>query len=403
VKAVFINHCHPEVTHVCGLRAGRLAAAMAARGHGIVLVTGPGPDGEDEIEVHDLADRLAAHDWKQPLRLACPPFNARMAVRAREGELAGGLRQAVIAWSYLTMGGMFPDWQAGVAPYLPVLANSFRPDVVWGTFGNTDTWKLCQHLARIADCPWVGDFKDNWQAFVPFGFRHLMARRLGNARAMTVLSAVHCDQADRLFPHISKAVLYSGVDAIAGTAARKSEGGLDLLLTGSIYDDATLARLAAAISSWTHRRGHGETVLRYAGNDAKRVRQAAERAGIRLHIEGYLPQPKLHALQASVSANIYVHDPRCLLHHKALELIAAGRPMIAFPGETDEVIGLAREAGTMLFTCPDASAVGHALDVIADDPPPVVDAGARANFTWEARAAVLEQVLAGAISGGAAA
>jgi glycosyltransferase involved in cell wall biosynthesis len=398
VKAVFINHCHPDVAHVCGLRAGRMAAALAARGHQVVLLTGPAPDGADETEVSDLADRLAAHDWREPFRLACPPAGDRLAARARDGRLSGGIRQAVIAWLYLTMGGMFPDWQAGVAPYLPVLAGSFRPEVVWGTFGNTDTWKLCRHLARLADCPWVGDFKDNWNAFVPFGFRHLMARRLNDAAAMTVLSVVHCDQADALFPDIRKTVVYSGVDAPGGATA-KANDRLELLLTGSVYDDATLGRLTDALEQWARRRAGLRVVLRYAGNEAKRVRAAA--GGIELHVEGYLSQAKLHALQASVSANIYIHDPRCLLHHKTLELIAAGRPVVAFPGETDEVRGLARETGTTLFACADAAGVAAALDIVADNPPPVPEAAARAAFTWKARAAVLEHVLAGAVAGGA--
>ena len=401
MKAVFINHCHPEVAHVCGLRAGRFADALAARGHQIVLVTGPGPDGEDEVPVRELPAALGRHDWGKPFRLACPPYDARPAAAAREGRLAGGVRQAVIAWSYLTMGGMFPDWQAGVGPYLPALANAFSPDVVWGTFGNTDTWKLCRHLAGLSDCPWVGDFKDNWQAFVPFGFRHLMARRLRDGAAMTVLSIAHCDQADVLFPHIRKAVVYSGVDAVGEVEAVEPGGGCELTLTGSIYDVPTLERMLAGIARWSHARKRREVTLHYAGNDAKRVRAAAEKSGVHLRLEGYLPQARLHALQAAASANLYIYDPRCLLHHKALELIAAGRPVIAFPGETAEVKDLAAEAGTTLFACADAAALGVALDVIAGDPPPVPEAAARAGFTWAARAEVLERELAEAVRGAA--
>ena len=39
MRAVFINHCHPEIDHVCGMRAGRFAEAMVANGHKIVLLT----------------------------------------------------------------------------------------------------------------------------------------------------------------------------------------------------------------------------------------------------------------------------------------------------------------------------------------------------------------------------
>lgn len=402
MKAVFFNHCHPAVTHVCGLRAGRLAASMAARGHRIVLVTGSSPDGADEVPVRDLSAALAAHDWSTPFRLACPPISdgsgSDMAAAARDGRLVAGPRHAVIAWSYLVAGGMFADWQAGVGRYLPALAEAFAPDVIWGTFGNTDTWKLCQKLARAADCPWVGDFKDNWSAFLPIGFRTLMAARFKDAAAMTVLSMAHCDQADALFPMIRKTVLYSGVETVGAAAPPKIGGNLELTLTGSIYDAAKLNGLMAAVARWAAARGPGAVLLQYAGNDGKRVQAAAAAAGVAVTCEGYMSQESLHALQAAASANLYIHDPRCLMHHKALELIAAGRPVISYPGETGEVRGLAAEAGATLFACADAAAIGGALDVIADDPPPVPEREMRAAFTWTARAAALEHALVEVLS-----
>jgi len=399
MKAVFINHCHPDVAHVCGLRAGRFAEALAARGHRIVLLTGPAPEGS-VMDATQLSQALADHDWRRPFVVPCAQRGFDRARRAREGELGAASRKLAIARSYLFEGGMFPDWQAGVSPNFEALAQSFAPDVVWGTFGNTDTWKLCRDLAHRAGVPWVGDFKDNWDAFVPLGFRGLMAKRLGDMTAMTVLSAAHCDQADVLFPHTLKTVIYSGVEAVGEGGPSQADGSLALTLTGSIYDRARLDGLMSALAGWLARGGARALTLHYAGNEGTLVEGAAQAAGVPVRLAGYLGQAELHRLQAEAHANLYIYNPRCLLHHKALELIAQGRPIVVYPDETREVRGLAAEAGVTLFAGADAAALADALDMIAAAPAGMPPVTGRAAYTWDARAAVLETVLADAAGGG---
>lgn len=402
MRAVLINHCHPDMAHVCGLRAGRFADAMAARGHEIVVLTQALPEQPSTCLPSDLSAVLAKHDWRRPFALSAMPAGYDWARRARTGDMVTGLRQLAIARSYLTRGGMFPDWQAGIMPYLGALATAFQPDVVWGTFGNTDTWKLCRRLAKLAGCPWVGDFKDNWSAFVPLGFQTLMAGRFADMVQMTVLSMAHCDQADRFFPRTMKAILYSGIDEIAERPPTPTPdpGAVELLLTGSVYDAAILHRLAAALGAWAAAHPDRATTLRYAGNDGGRVEAAAAKAGLVMQDMGFVSQDELHRLQAAATANVYIHNPRCLLHHKALELIAAGRPIVAFPGESEEVKALAAEVGVALFACDDGEQAGEALDMICANPPPIPSAEARRAFTWESRAAVLETVLTNAIAAG---
>ena len=402
MRAVFINHCHPDVPHVCGLRAGRFAHTLAERGHRIVLITGPAPDGSVVSADADLAGMLADHDWRRPFVLPCAATGFDQARRARNGEIVGIGRKLAIARSYLFEGGMFPDWQSGVLPLLPELADHFRPDVVWGTFGNTDTWKLCRRLAHHAGCPWVGDFKDNWDAFVPIGFRGLMAKRLGVMAAMTVLSTAHCDQADVLFPHTIKTVIYSGVEAVGEGDALDPGGPLILTLTGSIYDRARLDGLMASLAGWLGRGGGRQMTLHYAGNEGELVERAAQAAGVPVRLVGYLGQTELHRLQASAHANLYIYNPRCLLHHKALELIAQGRPIFVYPDETAEVRSLAAEAGVSLFADADPAARADAIDMIAGAPPAAPAEARRRPFTWAARAGVLETVLEGVITGGGA-
>ena len=73
MKAVFINHCHPDINHVCGVRAGRFAEIMAVRGHKIMLLTETLADKNDSFPPPELERRLAAHDWRQPFQLSCLP------------------------------------------------------------------------------------------------------------------------------------------------------------------------------------------------------------------------------------------------------------------------------------------------------------------------------------------
>ena len=73
MKAIFINHCHPETNHVCGVRAGRFAEIMAVRGHKIMLLTQTLADKDDSFPPPELERRLAAHDWRRPFQLSCLP------------------------------------------------------------------------------------------------------------------------------------------------------------------------------------------------------------------------------------------------------------------------------------------------------------------------------------------
>tara|TARA_E500000331_G_scaffold358362_2_gene424663 strand:- start:2456 stop:2893 length:438 start_codon:yes stop_codon:yes gene_type:complete len=139
-------------------------------------------------------------------------------------------------------------------------------------------------------------------------------------------------------------------------------------------------------------------MLIYAGNDGDSVKAAAKNARITLRVEGFMPQPDLHRLQAEVNVNVYLFNPICLLHHKALELIAAGRPLIAFGGETLEVQGLASRAGTLLYPCVNGAELHQALDLC--EKPQLVDSPleTRKLQTWSSCADVLEDVLRNAIS-----
>ena len=393
MRAVFINHCHPEIDHVCGVRAAGFAEAMVANGHKIVLLTQTLHENDDSFPPEELEDRLARHDWRRPFQVSCPPRGDFAAIRARQGKIVSGVRHLVVLWSFIRYGGMFPDWQAGTTPYLATLAGAFRPEVVWGTFGNTDTWRLCQKLATLSHCHWVGDFKDNWLASIPAGLKKFVAGYFKDLAAMTVFSKGHGDQADITFPNIQKKVLYSGVDMHDRPPMLENSKDLKLMLTGSIYYQDKLKSLLRAVQIWAQNHPDKNVLFHYAGNDGRLVQTCAEQLSYEVKIEGFLKTAELQHLQSSAAANLYIYNPRCLLHYKTLELIAHRRPVIAFPKETREAKHLAEEAGCTLITCEETEAVVETLDMIVDTTPELGEAKGLASFSWQERVQVLETVL----------
>ena len=398
LRIVFVNHCHPDKGHVCALRLTRFAHALARLGHGVVLLTETLHRDDPGHRADTLRADLAAHDWSRPFFLACAPGPAPLLLLAREGQLPWGVRQAVLASGYLVRSGVFGDWLQGSRPYLTGLAESFKPDVVWATFGNTDAWNISRELAARAGCPWVADFKDNWEALIPPGFRRLLAARYADATHMTVFSKTHDRVAARWFGGV-RTVLYSGFDMFE-PSQDKLAGDYRVLVTGSIYDEQAFTNLIDGFGAWTERRRSGGEVgkptLQYAGNDSQRVRRLAAplEDSCVLDIRQFLPLYELRAMQHGADVNVYVRNPRSLFHHKVLELLSAGRPILCLPGEGDEALNIAAEIGVTLHSCATAQDVTKALEAIVTGSPTRLDAQRLNRYSWMEQAYVLESILA---------
>ena len=397
LRAVFVNHSHPDKKHVSALRLPCFAWALAAQGHRIVLLTETLTPDDPAPSITQIEADLAKHDWARPFVLPCPPGSAPLLTRARVGGLGSGLRQGVLGASYLFRSGVFSDWQAGARPYFPVLAETFRPQIVWGTFGNTDAWNISRDLATLSGCPWVADVKDNWSAFLPRGFTRLIAARYGDAAHMTVFSESHRDEADRWFGQ-DKTVIYSGFDE---GVARSESDVFRILLTGSIYDDTCLSRFVGGIRDWLSQ-SVNDIVFSYAGNDGERVvRQAASLQGLcKLEILDFLPYEKLLALQKTSSLNVYIRNPRNLFQHKSLELLAAGVPVISIPGESGEARRIADKVGGCLMSCETEDQVTEALQKVATETPLAMDTDKMNAYSWQAQAKNLERLFETVIGGG---
>ncbi|MEQ8193802.1 MAG: hypothetical protein RIB59_04870, partial [Rhodospirillales bacterium] len=325
--------------------------------------------------------------------------------KQRAGRLPVFLSKAVVAFHYLLYGGVFTDWRAGTKPFWRPLADTFKPDVVWGIFGNTDAWAIAQGIAREAGCPWVRDIKDQWTAFIPAPFRNVLARRFGDAAAATALSQANADAAAPWFGAAS--VIYSGyppeLDSVTQPAPpENNEAPFTLVLVGATYNQELLNGLVEGLTRFLDTAERGPVELVYAGTDAASASRALAplQGRLRVDIHNQLSLPDFSRLIQGAHANLYVRMPKSgWWHHKIVELLAARRPIVCYPGEIDEAKRMAESVGGRLENPATPDALAQTLERLWRDrtaPQPAEDSSRLKSLGWPYRADRLAETLGGA-------
>lgn len=400
MRAVFVNHCHPEMPHVCALRQRKFAEAMAVCGHKIVLLTESLPGQTSDKPPSDLNHQLDAHDWAKPYILPITPEQDSVLTKLRNGAFPAGVRQAVILLCYLFSSGLYGDWRKASRPYLSPLVRTFKPEVVWASFGNTGVWNIAQDVADEADCPWVADIKDNWQNFIPMGLRRLMAARYKNAVHMTTFSEGQSAEADLWF-HQQKSVVYSGFDNVAKKQKKTDGAEFTVLLSGSIYREDKLDEFIAGLELWLKNRNPKAAkpvCISYVGNDQTRVALATKKLShlCRLDIGGFLPIDHLIERQAQADVNAYIRLPGSYiyhLHHKLFEMLDADKPILVYPEEVPESVRIADDVGGTLHSCASPHDINSALTACEIKTDASVNSQKLAYYSWQRQAEILERVL----------
>jgi hypothetical protein len=402
MRLVFVNHSHPSMPHVSGMRAWQFARELAARGHQVVLICEWREGVPSAPEAAGLDEQLRQHDWSVPFVIAVQPTPVPLLDRVRSPETGRLARKLLVVRSYVTRSGMFTDFSDGAQPYLASLARAFRPQAVWGTFGNTDCWLIAQRLARMSGCAWVADMKDAWDWWIPSGLRTLVARRFQDMAASTANAEFHAGILARWFP-ARPVVVYSGVDSewIQSPSLRPATPDqFRVMLVGGLYDQQDFLRLLAGFDAWVQSvppADRPRISLCYAGSDAERVKPAVSALSreIRVDIRGYVPLSELASLCGGAAVNVYLWS-HTTFHHKVVELLCCRRPMISFPGERAESLALARHVGGSLNACASEQELCTALDAIWNGGlQPTGGPEQLPHLTWSAQADQLEAVLRG--------
>jgi glycosyltransferase involved in cell wall biosynthesis len=397
MRLIFVNHAHPQIAHVSGMRLAYFAKAMAGRGHQVILLTASLPQDTESAQqgFADLAQRLAVHDWSEPLLIAVQPVALPSLQWARSGQLPAVLRRCLTFWHLAYHGGVLEDWVAACRPHLAALAQAFRPELVWGTFGNTSTLVLAQSIARQSACPWLMDIKDNWSAFLKPGLREWLAWRFRDASGYTGNAEHQLAIAAKWLYRRKTAVVYSGVAEAFFAANTATETAANtIVLIGSTYDQTVLRVFLRGVKTWLQSltvADAGAIRFIYVGADGQRVAAALAEAQLPCPAEvlGYVPVDELAGYCRGALANAYLWAP-FTFHHKLLELLACGRPVIAFPGEAPESMALAAQTDTLFVACSDERALHEALNqawrerAVGPRTPPVQ------HWRWQALAGQLE-------------
>jgi glycosyltransferase involved in cell wall biosynthesis len=365
MRIAIINACHPDRQHVCAFRGTTFAEILTGSGNQVLLLTPPLTETGKGISETDLKEKLRSHDWSIYCQVSGGFADKSNLPSVRNGRVPTPIRQGIIAHNYLVRGNVYHDWIAPSSSLLPVIVDDFRPDIVWAIFGNTSCWKMGQAIARMANCPWVADIKDNWQAFVPKGLRKITARKFRDAAAYTVLSQSHAETFPLSSPVDIKTV-YNGISPGLMQSIKPGQNAAvlrdEILIAGSLYRSDILAQLLQAIHTW--KQTNPGTQITYAGGDKDILEQAISTLDISMKVNnlGSLSTHNLWERQQNVRMNVYVRNPPNLFHHKLLELLAAGRPVLAYPGETDESQMIAKSVNGLFFACEDENEIHQALD-----------------------------------------
>jgi hypothetical protein len=400
IKILIVGHCHPNLPHVCALRMKGFAEGLTRRGHEVVLLTGALPGATSMAPGDTVIARLAQCAGSEPLVLGCLPRGHGWSRRARHGRFPSILNKAVLTGSFLFRGGLFTDWVAGSKPYWPVLADQWRPDVVWATFGNTGAWLIAQGIARRAGCPWVMDMKDPWPDFIPVPMRRVLAARFGDAAAATALADIHGDDLRRWFGRDAVTVP-SGVDIpvhdVAAVIAKSDTDALRISLVGSLYDEADLKSFLAGFQAWGDERRNRSVrpaILEYFGDEEDRLLAVTKEWGdiCEVRTPGFVAPAALAQRLRTSHINTFV-NARTGFRHKVLEFAVAGRPILCLPGVGADETAIVRQAGGRLHNCATAADVKGVLDQLdsTENAETTAPVGIE-RFSWNTRAAALETV-----------
>lgn len=371
MRYLLINKASPYSRHVSGVRLHRFAQCLVTLGHEVMLLTeARGDDGARPRGTPAAPFPVPTVNGfgLQVVEIGGGPAEGRLSPHL--DRMPTVVRRLRTAWRLLVKGGVSHGWVSAARDALPRLLSEFRPDLVWATFGETSNLVLAQHVARLVDCPWVADIKDNWEIFIPRGLRRAVAFRFRDAAALTANAALHMKIARGWHAQRRARVLYSGVDDCFFLRRRPANPGSDrtLLLLGSTYSERHLLDFMDGLSRWLARLDGADRRtfrFRYVGSDAERVAEAVRDAGLS-GCSSVSPSISVDELAQAMQAsflNCYIWN-QSTFHHKLLELLVAGRPVLAYPGEHEESLDFCARSSTPFHVCMDKAGLMDKIDEV---------------------------------------
>lgn len=199
-------------------------------------------------------------------------------------------------------------------------------------------------------------------------------------------------------------VVYSGVEPdffFSGTDSPETPVRFSLNVIGSVYFPDKLGSFFEGVRAWfdsLSAEQRQQVTITYLGGDAEIVRSVAASHWPQMPLQapGYVPVAEMARFCKAAAANAYIANPTTF-HHKLLELLACGRPVIAFPSEMAESVQLANSLGAGLLIADTTEAVTSLVKHLHTSwqsgafPAPRRDVAR--HLSWAAQTDILERVL----------
>ena len=357
MNVLLIHPVPPGTPHISAVRMWRFGCELARSGHHVVLLTRTVERRMERRLCRRPASMTGRSRWS---------FARRILRQGRRGRAwFANLRTAQ---RMIANGGAMGGWvEAGQREAVALQSPGFSPDVLLATFGSMESLVLARRLWQQMDVPWVADLKDNWRLYAPFGLRHLMARRTKGWSAVTVNGGVTAACARR-FQRTEPTLVYSGVDDCylepQPAPPGHAPGQFTINLVGGLYFEEPLRELMSGIERWASSRSSTDPAVHvnYFGSDSERFDAMASRhlRKVSHFSHGYLDKAQLAAHCQWGACNAYVSHWGTF-HHKLLELLACGRPILVCPPERAESRELAETVSGKILEANDAGQVAKVL------------------------------------------
>lgn len=387
MNVLMINPVHPSTPHISATRAWQFAQGLSELGHKVVLVC----SANNENQITDGAD-ISQHNWTKPYILA----PSKLTTTIYSGPSL--FRKIRTLGNMLYSGGSQYLWKKKSELLVESLSVTFKPDIIWATFGSLESIYSAKKLSNKLKVPWVLDLKDNWNQYIPKMIRPIISWRCKGYSALIGNAQFPLDIASKS-GFVDGEVIYSGVhEAYFIENKFKKNSKFHINIVGGLYFDMQTEKLLNGIRLYLEANDicsaeHAE--IRYFGAEEERFISNSIKTGINAITSnyGYLPIEKMANLCADADVNAYVCN-NVNFHHKLLELLASGVPILAFGGDIAEARMLAGSVGAQFYEPTSEDEVISALTNISTKTGSAIDSKLRLNkFKWQAMCKNLEQLL----------
>lgn len=395
MKVLLLAHVFPPYNASGSVRAAKLAEHLTAKGHDVRVLTGEPHPLPRTLATTLPRDRVITTTWAR-VEAPLDALRARIGQRLRPAGLEvpapaaqhGASRpslavRAVVAYRSLIS---VPDAQAGwIAKAVAAgrrLFETWRPELIYSTALPFSSHVAAARLARIAGCPWVGEFRDLYSGN-PYSDLWALRARLDTAierRVMKSAAAV-VSVSPPLTDYVRSlhgkpaATIMNGYDAADFARAPDMTSALDpakvtILYTGIIYpgrrDPAVLLEALARLGPERHR-----FEVRFYGQSLEAVPAAARRHGVADVVRIFGSVPYLEALGLQKAADILLlllwDSPleKGVLTGKLFEYACAGKPVLSLGCTDGAAADLIREHALGLATNDPDAVARFLMDVAA--------------------------------------